>query len=112
MHALDAQDTANALRRKLGNVRCWPDFLADCIRGLTSFHGLVLMPLCYTPDRARRPAYALRDVIAFIEQASTVSPPPANPGALRPFRVELETAALKLPPRMRTGQKVPETAPR
>ena len=65
---LSATDCAFILRRKLGPLRAWPDFLADCIRDRASISGLKLLPAAQQHDgRTYRPRYALRDIDSFIE---------------------------------------------
>ena len=67
VRTLDAQDTAFILRKRLGALRAWPDFLADCIRHRTHICGLTLQPVCKARDeRAMRPRYALTDIAEFI----------------------------------------------
>lgn len=104
MTLLDSQETALILRLTLGPARHWTDFLKDCTRGETDYHGLTLMPTLYTRRRCRRPAYAPRDVSAFVEAAIKVEPPPSRPGTIRPITVEIDAEVLALPLKLRVGQ--------
>ena len=62
-----ASETAFLLRQRLGPMRAWTDFLSDCIRIRTNLDGLLLMPINHVDDgRAKRPVYALEDIVAFI----------------------------------------------
>lgn len=64
---LSAPETAIVLYARLGSLRAWPDFLADCIRLKTHLYGLVLMPCGRKRDgRAFRPMYGVAEVQKFI----------------------------------------------
>lgn len=65
---VSASDCAYILRRKLGPLRAWPDFLTDCIQGRASISGITLLPTARQHDgRALRPRYAVLDIRVFIE---------------------------------------------
>ncbi len=75
IETLSAADTAYYLRAKLGAVRSWSDFLADCIRGRQSVSGYQLMPVARHSDgRALRPVYALSAVEDFVAKVLAATP--------------------------------------
>jgi len=64
---LAASDTAVILRTRLGDLRAWPDFLADNIRHKQNICGHRLMPCGRRRIRGcLRPIYAVQDVKEFI----------------------------------------------
>lgn len=64
---LSASETTLYLRVKIGPLRAWGDFLADCLRGRASINGERLMPCARVSDgRAYRPVYAMDDIESFI----------------------------------------------
>ena len=71
-NAIKQADAGSMLHTAFGSVRTWSDFLADCIRDRTSFHGLQLHPVCYlrsSTGRAGRPLYDRQTVLDFIVAA-------------------------------------------
>lgn len=101
--ALSSQDAAYLLRRELGPLRTWSDFLADCIRGRTSFKGHTLLPMAYLDGRGLcgRPVYAPEEVAAFIAAVSALGAADPDPTAVRPVLVDLSPAPSWLPPQFR-----------
>ena len=89
---LPAGEVAYALRKRLGPLRAWPDFLTDCIRHATSFHGLVLCPIGYVRKGGKRPVYLLKDVEEFIRRAEEVAEPVATTKGWLVDIVELDPA--------------------
>lgn len=72
---IPAQEVAYLLRHCLGPIRCWSDFLADCLRDRTSIKGLTLKPCAKRHDgRVYRPVYAVDDVRVFIDQVRKTVP--------------------------------------
>lgn len=64
---LSAPEAAIVLYARLGSLRAWPDFLADCIRLKTNLYGLVLTPCGIKRDgRAFRPVYNVAEVERFV----------------------------------------------
>ncbi len=106
IEALSTADTAYKLRRELGDARNWHDFLADCIRGRTSYRGLRLIPVAGVVDRCRRPVYDLREVDEFVRAVLLRDPPASAPEAIRPFRVRIETCSARVPYSMRRAERL------
>lgn len=80
---IPAQEAAYLLRLKLGPIRAWSDFLADCIRGRASLRGLTLTPCLRIKNGGTfRPMYALEDVEAFIAEVLKTEPS-AGPTAIK-----------------------------
>ena len=106
--AINQADTAYILHSAFGSVRSWHDFLGDCIRNRTSFYGLQLLPIGYERDhRCRRPVYAADQVAAFVREARNRAGLFTAAERIRPFMVEIDTAARKLPARMRHAKRLP-----
>lgn len=64
---ISAADTAFLLRKELGPLRSWTDFLSDCIRDRQSIGGRQLLPCAEVHDgRLFRPVYSASDVKRFI----------------------------------------------
>lgn len=75
MKIYSAAETVFILRKQLGPMRAWSDFLSDCIRIRTNLDGLMLMPINHVDDgRAKRPVYALEDIVAFIREIWRLHP--------------------------------------
>ncbi|MFO1305784.1 MAG: hypothetical protein U1F54_18810 [Burkholderiales bacterium] len=70
---VSAGDAAYLLRRRLGPVREFSDFLADARRdGTTSYYGHTLLPCAYVFDgRTKRPVYSVQDIAAFVHAVSS-----------------------------------------
>jgi hypothetical protein len=80
---LSAPETAALLRQALGPAVAWDDWLSDRRRDrgdpLADF---LLLPCAYIQERCRRPVYAVKDIIAFIEsfrERHTYSLPKTKP---------------------------------
>lgn len=71
---ISAADTAFLLRARLGDMRAWGDFLADCIRGRADIGGHTLLPCARLHDRCDRPVYAVADVNIFIDRVLATVP--------------------------------------
>lgn len=77
---LTQTETVTKLHAALGSMRGWRDFLADCIRKRTSFHGLQLLPIGYMRKRCKRPVYAETAVDDFVAAALAIeAPKPIEP---------------------------------
>lgn len=64
---ISAADTAFLLRKELGPLRSWTDFLSDCIRDRQSIGGRQLLPCAEVHDgRLFRPVYCAQEVKRFI----------------------------------------------
>lgn len=74
-HTISAAEAAYFLRRELGPLRQWRDFLADALRDRASINGLTLLPCGRQHDgRAFRPVYDARTVKAFIDDVLATVP--------------------------------------
>lgn len=93
-------DTVTLLHAELGSIRAWRDFLADCIRNRTDFHGLQLLPVAYLKARCGRPVYDMHQVLAFINEARLRCPGPI-PVKPTTQRVRIESPAPGATPRQR-----------
>lgn len=103
---LSASETQFALRRALGPIRAWGDFLADLARKTpkgVSVHGFKLFPLARRHDRCGRPLYDPADVATFIRNVWATDPSlKGDWSALDKQLVEIEDSSI-LPWRMRTA---------
>lgn len=89
---LSRPDTAILLWQKLGDIRVWPDFLADNGRGRQDINGIVLLSCGRQKDKnAMRPRYALADIAVFIK-AVKLAVPKAGPTKLKSFTLPIDTA--------------------
>jgi hypothetical protein len=89
---LDKQETAFLLFKKLGPLRVWHDFLADCLRGKQDIYGLILIPCCMQKGSHNfAPRYSLRDIAKFIEAVLAVVPE-AGPRYIEPVTLEIDPA--------------------
>lgn len=89
---LTAADTAVLLRARLGDVRSWPDFLTDNIRGRQNVCGLTLKPCARKKIKGHyRPMYALGDINAFIDQVLLFEPS-AGRFPLKPITLAIDPA--------------------
>lgn len=62
-----ASDTAYILRRELGPIYSWDDFLADGRKNDKDHTGPMLFPSCgILHGKQRRPYYSVRDIAEFI----------------------------------------------
>jgi hypothetical protein len=87
---LTQADTAAILRRKLGDLRSWPDFLADNIRGKQNICGHVLMPCCRMKGvTGERPRYSSSDILAFVEKVLR-DEPQAGPTPMAPVKLYID----------------------
>lgn len=90
---LSRSDTAILLWQKLGDLRVWPDFLADNGRGRQDIEGIVLLSCGKQKDaRSMRPRYAVTDIAAFIK-AVKLADPKAGPVKLKSFTLPIDTAS-------------------
>ena len=99
--AVSRAEASFLLRRNLGPLRGWDDFLADCAREKTTFEGLELLPVAYVAGRCGRPVYDAREVARFINEISrrvSLSPTPAR---LESLEITVDSEALKLPHKLR-----------
>lgn len=70
-----AGETALMLRRLLGPLREWSDFLADCRQFKTSIHGAVLLPYATAiGGRGQRPYYRGADIAKFVNDVKKRCP--------------------------------------
>jgi hypothetical protein len=92
VNVLNSADTAVLLRVRLGPIRSWPDFLADCIRAKQELHGCRLMPCCRKRDRhGFRPHYSLPDIEEFILNIKTADAT-AGRAPIKPSTVVIDTS--------------------
>ncbi len=92
MHALtiSAAEAAYLLRRELGPLRQWRDFLSDALRDRANIHGLTLLPCGKLHDgRAFRPVYDARSVKSFID-AVLATVPTAGKAPITPTRLDID----------------------
>lgn len=97
---LSSAETAYFLRRALGPVRSWSDFLADCIRDKSCHLGLTLLPVFRVRmpgDRCERPRYSAQQVKTFILAALALEPRPANAEQVRVQSIEVDDETMELP---------------
>lgn len=72
---ISSQAVAVLLWRHLGDLRVWPDFLADNIRNRQDVNGYTLMPCARTLDgRTKSPMYDLLEVAQFIRDVQACVP--------------------------------------
>lgn len=90
-------DVVTLLHREFGPLLSWRDFLADCIRSGTTFHGLSLLPAAYIRDRGRRPAYLKSDVDLFILEIGKI----ASPAPVEQLTVMVDISVPWIPARAR-----------
>lgn len=90
---LPAGEVAFILRKKLGPLRSWSDFLADCIRAKTSIQGLVLMPCARVRSGGSlRPVYDARDILVFVNAVRALSlASPVLTGGIVTHTVEIDS---------------------
>ena len=77
--AIPAGEVAYIIRKHLGPLRAWSDFLSDNIRGKQNVGGFTLSPCAKMRGRCKRPMYDVRDVVNFIgnvRAAGLASPEP------------------------------------
>lgn len=74
-HTLLPSDTAVMLRAQLGDLRGWPSFLSDNIRGRQDICGIRLRPCSRRKiGRGWRPIYAVMDIKTFITDVLAAVP--------------------------------------
>jgi len=85
-----AQEATVILFARLGPLRAWGDFLADCIRGHQTYRGVKLMPCARQMDKTGnlRPVYSVADIDKFIRQVKRLEPT-AGPTRIRPKTLAL-----------------------
>ena len=72
---LSAAETAFLLRVKLGPLRNYGDFLADCIRDRQNIAGHQLLPIARQQDgKGLRPVYGIEDIQSFISKVLAATP--------------------------------------
>ena len=72
---LNKSETVHILGHRLGQIRNWGDFLADCIRGHQHIEGITLMPRARLQGvRGFGPAYDVADIGAFIRAVKLAVP--------------------------------------
>lgn len=87
-------DTAYWLRRELGPMRNWQDFLSDAIRDRAFIKGFTLLPCCEIHDgRAFRPRYNAREVLNFIN-AVKAAYPEAGPNGIVPIKLDITPTSI------------------
>jgi hypothetical protein len=60
--------------KRFGELRAWPDFLADCIRGRQDIDGAVLLPCARKMGvRGLQTRYAVTDLKAFIAKVAATT---------------------------------------
>lgn len=87
---LPAAEVALLLRARLGTLRAWADFLADCIRNRQHLSGLQLLPhssLHTDSTTIGRPLYRREDVETFIGEARLVAGVTGSAFGLEPITV-------------------------
>lgn len=106
---LSASETQFALRRALGPIRAWSDFLADLAREQSKkvhVRGCRLFPIARRRDRCGRPLYDPAHVAEFIRNVWTADPSLRRDwSAVQREEFEFEEAPL-LPWRMRRAEPV------
>lgn len=91
---ITASDTAFLLRRELGPLRNWHDFLSDAIRDRASISDLTLLPCCQMHDgRAFRPRYNAREVLSFINAVKAACPEAGPKGAV-PIKLDITPTSI------------------
>lgn len=74
---IDSSETVFALRRALGPLRAWGDFLADLARDKPKnvhVRGFKLHPVAHKFDRCGRPLYKPAEVAEFIQNVWAADP--------------------------------------
>jgi hypothetical protein len=110
---LSATETAMILRVKLGILKAWPSFLADCIRDRQSLYGHQLQPwasLHVSEAVIGRPLYRREDVDVFVAKVLCAGGIKAAAPTIRPTRVIVENAP-GVPWRMRRAERVKPPSP-
>lgn len=88
---LSKSDTAILLWQRLGDLRVWPDFLADNGRRRQDVNGIVLLTCGRKKDKGgMRPRYALADIAVFIK-AVKLAVPEAGPVKIKSFTLAIDT---------------------
>lgn len=86
---ISTSDTAYWLRRELGPMRNWQDFLSDAIRDRAYIKGFTLLPCCKMHDgRCLRPRYDAREVLNFINAVKAACPE-AGPKGVTPIKLDI-----------------------
>lgn len=88
--AVPASEAAYILRRNLGPIKAWDDFLADNRRERQNLNGLTLPSCGKVRDRARRPIYDVRDIAKFIADAKAMGLAMPEPEKIKSIEVDLD----------------------
>lgn len=92
---LSAFETAVILHKHFGELRAWPDFLMDNIRGRQDVGGFTLMPCARRKGRTGfQPRYAVRDVVDFVNNLKAAVSLPSKPSAIKPITLAIDTRKL------------------
>lgn len=87
---ISASETAYILRKHLGPIRAWRDFLTDNIRERQDVGGLKLTPCGKMKGRCKRPLYDIRDVAKFVAEVKAAGLAAVEPEKIKALDVELD----------------------
>lgn len=105
---LSATEASTILRVKLGTLKAWPSFLADCIRERQSLCGQRLMPwasLHTVAAEIGRPMYRREDVDTFVSEIKRIAGITGPGTPIRRTRVTVDDTP-GLPWRFRRAERV------